>query len=58
MVLMSGDLIAWRVNKQDTVTMSSTEWSPVVSTVAISISRLFKAMALELNEPAARIILR
>ena len=50
-----GGLIAWRANKQDTVTTSSTEAELLAlsQTVkeAIFISRLLKAMTLRLNEP-------
>jgi len=53
MTLFSG-VIAWRANKQDTVTTSSTEAEllSLSQTVkeAIFMSRLFKAMTLRLNE--------
>ena len=50
-----GGPIAWRANKQDTVTTSSTEAELLAlsqtAKEAIFISRLFKAMTLRLNEP-------
>jgi hypothetical protein len=50
-----GGPIAWRANKQDTVTTSSTEAELLAlsqtAKEAIFISRLFKAMTLKLNEP-------
>jgi hypothetical protein len=50
-----GGPIAWRANKQDTVTTSSTEAELLalsqMAKEAIFISRLFKAMTLKLNEP-------
>ena len=50
-----GGPIAWRANKQDTVTTSSTEAELLAlsqtAKEAIFISRLFKAMTLHLNEP-------
>ena len=50
-----GGGIAWRANKQDTVTMSSTEAELLAlsqtAKEAIFISKLFKAMTLRLKEP-------
>src|SRR5437762_62777 len=50
-----GGAIAWRANKQDTVTTSSTEAELLAlsqtAKEAIFLSRLFKAMTLRLNEP-------
>jgi len=50
-----GGAIAWRANKQDTVTTSSTEAELLslsqTAKEAIFMSRLFKAMTLRLNEP-------
>ena len=50
-----GGPIAWRANKQDTVTTSSTEAELLAlsqtAKEAIFLSRLFKAMTLRLNEP-------
>ncbi len=50
-----GGPIAWRANKQDTVTTSSTEAELLAlsqtAKEAIFISRLFKAMTLRLKEP-------
>jgi transposase InsO family protein len=50
-----GGPIAWRANKQDTVTTSSTEAELLAlsqtAKEAIFISRLFKALKLRLNEP-------
>jgi hypothetical protein len=50
-----GGPIAWRANKQDTVTTSSTEAELLAlsqtAKEAIFISRLFKAMTLRLHEP-------
>ena len=50
-----GGPIAWRANKQDTVTTSSTEAELLAlsqtAKEAIFVSRLFKAMTLKLNEP-------
>jgi len=50
-----GGPIAWRANKQGTVTTSSTEAKLLAllqtAKEAIFISRLFKAMTLHLNEP-------
>ena len=50
-----GGPIAWRANKQGTVTTSSTEAELLAlsqtAKEAIFISRLFKAMTLRLNEP-------
>jgi len=50
-----GGPIAWRANKQDTVTTSSTEAELLALTQtakeAIFLSRLFKAMTLRLHEP-------
>ena len=50
-----GGPIAWRANKQDTVTTSSTEAELLAlsqtAKEAIFLSRLFKAMQLDLDEP-------
>jgi len=50
-----GGPIAWRANKQDTVTTSSTEAELLAlsqtAKEAIFVSRLFKAITLQLNEP-------
>jgi len=50
-----GGPIAWRANKQDTVTTSSTEAELLAlsqtAKEAIFLSRLFKAMTLKLHEP-------
>jgi hypothetical protein len=50
-----GGPIAWRANKQDTVTTSSTKAESLAlsqtAKEAIFISRLFKAMTLRLNKP-------
>jgi transposase InsO family protein len=50
-----GGAISWRANKQDTVTTSSTEAELLAlsqtAKEAMFISRLFKAMTLELHEP-------
>jgi Reverse transcriptase (RNA-dependent DNA polymerase) len=54
-MMLFGGPIAWRANKQDTVTTSSTEAELLAlsqtAKEAIFISRLFKAMTLELDEP-------
>jgi len=54
-MMLFGGPIAWRANKQDTVTTSSTEAELLAlsqtAKEAIFISRLFKAMTLRLNEP-------
>jgi hypothetical protein len=54
-MMLFGGPIAWRANKQDTVTTSSTEAELLAlsqtAKEAIFISRLFKAMTLKLNEP-------
>jgi hypothetical protein len=54
-IKLFGGLIAWRVNKQDTVTTSSIEAKLLAlsqtAKEAIFISRIFKAMTLQLNEP-------
>ncbi len=50
-----GGPVAWRANKQDTVTTSSTEAELLAlsqaAKEAIYMARLFKALSLELNEP-------
>jgi transposase InsO family protein len=55
MMTLFGGPIAWRANKQDTVTTSSTEAELLAlsqtAKEAIFLSRLFKAMTLRLNEP-------
>jgi hypothetical protein len=55
MMTLFGGPIAWRANKQDTVTTSSTEAELLAlsqtAKEAIFLSRLFKAMTLKLNEP-------
>ena len=55
MVLLFGGPIAWRANKQDTVTTSSTEAELLALTQtakeAIWLGRLFRALLLELDEP-------
>src|SRR5262249_15873436 len=54
-MLLFGGPIAWRANKQDTVTTSSTEAELLAlsqtAKEAIFISRLLKALTLKLNEP-------
>ncbi len=54
-MLLFGGSIAWKANKQDTVTMSSTEAELLVllqiAKEAIFISRLLKALMLRLDEP-------
>jgi len=54
-MMLFGGPIAWRANKQDTVTTSSTEAELLAlsqtAKEAIFLSRLFKAMTLKLREP-------
>ena len=54
-MILFGGAIGWRANKQDTVTTSSTEAELLAlsqtAKEAIFMSRLFKALSLELNEP-------
>jgi hypothetical protein len=54
-MMLFGGPIAWRANKQDTVTTSSTEAELLAlsqtAKEAIFLSRLFKAMTLRLKEP-------
>jgi len=54
-MMLFGGPIAWRANKQDTVTTSSTEAELLAlsqtAKEAIILSRLFKAMTLRLKEP-------
>jgi hypothetical protein len=50
-----GGPIAWRANKQDTVTTSSTEAELLALSQAVKeaifMSRLFKVMTFKINEP-------
>jgi Reverse transcriptase (RNA-dependent DNA polymerase) len=54
-MILFGGAVGWRANKQDTVTTSSTEAELLAlsqtAKEAIFMSRLFKALTLELNEP-------
>ena len=54
-MMLFGGPIAWRANKQDTVTTSSTEAELLAlsqtAKESIYISRLFRALSLELDEP-------
>jgi hypothetical protein len=54
-MILFGGAIGWRANKQDTVTTSSTEAELLAlsqtAKEAMFMSRLFKALSLELNEP-------
>jgi reverse transcriptase-like protein/Pol polyprotein len=54
-MILFGGAIGWRANKQNTVTTSSTEAELLAlsqtAKEAIFMSRLFKALSLELNEP-------
>ncbi len=54
-MMLFGGAIAWRANKQDTVTTSSTEAELLAlsqaAKEALFMGRLFKALSLELNEP-------
>jgi hypothetical protein len=54
-LMLFGGAIAWKANKQDTVTTSSTEAELLAisqtAKEAIFMSRLFKALTLELDEP-------
>jgi hypothetical protein len=55
-MFLFGGAIGWRANKQDAVTTSSTEAELVLALSqtakeAIFMSRLFKALSLELNQP-------
>lgn len=55
LMTLFGGPVAWRANKQDTVTTSSTEAELLAVTQtakeAIYLSRLFKALSLELKQP-------
>ena len=54
-MLLFGGPIAWRANKQDTVTTSSTEAELLalsqIAKKAIFINQLLKALTLKLDEP-------
>jgi hypothetical protein len=54
-MILFGGAIGWRANKQDTVTTSSTEAELLalsqIAKEGIFMSRLFKALSLELNQP-------